>query len=782
MNRIHHVILTLSAASLFALTACESGQPKEEAHARAIQLIGQAHEARDYRGLMLLADSLQKTGDLSEPEAYYWLGYASERTHQLRMAEFYWKTAITQTGNATSPGQVAIYAKSASHLASVLGVRGEYDALMKMVDTTTRRLEELNCDTMSDYTNLLIYAGCCKSRFDMPEEVVNESFNRAYQKHLKNIEEHRSDEAYKNAIAGVVNIIFNYNETQSYRQAIIWLDHYAELIRQYELRNNADPSYVDRQWARYDIYRAIALDGLGKKGEAAEVYRHYLTTKYSGTPEGRVAANDYLTAAEQWAEVADNYGCLDALLKTKDYSLEDIKDMVLRKYHANMKTGRRDTAVAVSLDICEVLDSAISKARRQDAKEMLVIREKDQMLAEREAAAVQQRTNRLLATIAALFAAFSAYTVYRRQKTRHLVKKYKDLKATISEDQDTRTSEDRSRLEQNIVRNLQAALMPAALPRHDNVGLFATQKPASGSDCEFYDSMIRDDRLLFLMGNAKGQGAATPLGLSITREVFRSLPDGKTEPAEILETINKALVDRQMADMTVSLFIGILDLASGRLHYANAGHTAPMLVGSGIGLLPADKTPAAGTQAHAVFRTQESRIDPGTIICLYADSLMGIQNATGEKYNEKRMMGESLQAMKTLKEKLTPEAFVGWMQEALARFAPDGDFTMLVLQYRKREAGMPYQRSISLSNDPKDEPYIGYFATEVCAAIHLDQTASSEIEKALKDMVAGVIRQAYPEGTRGDVHIEAQSDGTTLDFNVVANGNEQKLTKNITIQ
>ena len=95
---------------------------------------------------------------------------------------------------------------------------------------------------------------------------------------------------------------------------------------------------------------------------------------------------------------------------------------------------------------------------------------------------------------------------------------------------------------------------------------------------------------------------------------------------------------------------------------------------------------------------------------------------------------------------------------------------------------MPYQRSISLSNDPKDEPYIGYFATEVCAAIHLDQTASSEIEKALKDMVAGVIRQAYPEGTRGDVHIEAQSDGTTLDFNVVANGNEQKLTKNITRQ
>ena len=786
MKRIHFFALMLTAASLLALTACSSGKPSEEGHARAIRLIQNAYEERDYQELLRLADSLCTIGELSEPEAYYWQGYACDRTKQLRMAEFYWKTAVAQTSNSTAPEDLAIYAKSASHLANVLGSRGEYDVVLDLAQPVVKRLEELKCDTMSDYNNLVLIIGLCQSRFGLSKDAANESYEQAYQTHMKNIEENRSDEAYKSAIAGVVNIAYNCNETESYRDALIWIDRYAELIRQYEQRTGADPNYVDRQWARYDIYRAIALDGMGKKDEAAKVYEHYLTTQYSQTPEGRIAVNDYLTVANRWTEVADNYESLDDLLGHKDYSIEDFQKMVLPKFKANLKADRRETAMAVALDISHSLDSAITQARKQDAQELSVIRQKAEKLAADEADATRKRTNNLLIAIGVLFAVLAIYSFYSRKRTHGLVKKYKDLKVSLNDKEAALTNEARSIMEQDIARNFQSALALTSLPQHNDISLFATLRPAKDTNGEFYDSVVRNNKLFFCIGDAKGKGVATPLGLAITKEGFRSTISEETEPAQIVSIINKALVDRQITDLSVTLFVGILDLATGRLRYTNAGHTAPMLVGSGIGLLPIDQHAALGISADNSYNTQETRIDPGTLIFLYTQDMLEVKNATNDTYGQRRMMGESLQAMKVLQEKLSPESFTNWMKEAIDRFMGEGAtneaLTMFTLQYKQRKPGAPYQRSISITNDPKNEPYITFFTTEACAALGMKERFSEPIAKEMVDLVKDITKQAYPDGTKGDIHIEAHAEDTTLKFIVSAADKELTLTKEISKQ
>jgi serine phosphatase RsbU (regulator of sigma subunit) len=784
MKRISAWMLT--AASLLALTACTSGKPSEEGHERAIRQIQNAHEERNYQELMHLADSLYNIGELSEPEAFYWQGYACDRTNQLRMAEFYWKTAVAQTSNSTAPEDLAIYAKSASHLANVLGSRGEYSAVLDMGKPVVKRLEELKCDTMSDYTNLLLIMGLCQTRFGLSEDAANENYERAYQTHIKNIEKHRSDEAYKDAIAGVVNIAFNCNETQSYRDAIIWIDRYAELIRQYELRNDVDPAYIDRQWARYDIYRAIALDGLGKKDEAANVYDHYLTTHYSQTPEGHIAVIDYLSAAGRWTEAADNYMYLDALLRHKDYSIEDFQKMVLPKFKANMQAGRSDSAMAVALDISHSLDSAITQARRQDAEELSTIRLKATQMADEEANRTRLRTLNLLIAIALIFGGFSLFTLYRRRKTHRLVKKYKDLKDAYNEMETDKTIHNQGLLEQNIARNIQLAMTPDALTQQDDIHLFATLKPADETDCDLYDYFVRDNKFFFCIGDAKGKGINASTAMSITRTEFRSLSVDTTDPAQIVTAINKTLTNRKSSDMAVTLFVGILDLITGRLCYTNAGHTAPMLVGSGIGLLPVDQNTVVGTQTDYLYNTQETRIDPGTLIFLFTQNLLEMKNAANDAYGERRMMGESLQAMKVLKEKLSAESFANWMKEAIGRFvgkeAGEQPLTMLTLQYKQLKSGVPYQRSISISNDPKDEPYITYFTTEVCTAVGLKPKTSAPIIKEIETVVKNLMKEAWPDDTKGDVHIEAHADESTLKFVISAADKLLTLTKEISKQ
>ena len=70
--------------STFLFTACSS-KPSQEESARAEQLMEAAHKAKDYQKLMAQADSLEKAGCLSTAKAYYWRGYASDRTNRHRM-------------------------------------------------------------------------------------------------------------------------------------------------------------------------------------------------------------------------------------------------------------------------------------------------------------------------------------------------------------------------------------------------------------------------------------------------------------------------------------------------------------------------------------------------------------------------------------------------------------------------------------------------------------------------------------------------------------------------
>ena len=784
MKRIHIFALMLIAASFLALSGCKRGKPSEERHSRALRQIMNAYEEREYQELLTLADSLHTIGELGEAETYYWQGYACDRTNQLRMAEFYWKTAIAQTEGSTAPEDLAIYAKSASHLANVLGMRGEYDAVLDMAQPVIKRLEELKCDTMSDYTNLMLITGMCQSRFGMSKkDEANENYERAYQTHLKNIDENRSDRAYKDAIAGVVNIAFNYNETKEYREALVWIDRYAELIRQYEQRNDADPLYVDRQWARYDIYRAIALDGQGKKEEAAKVYDHYLTTQYSKIPEGRIAAVDYLAAAGRWEEAADNYESLDELLGRKDYSIEDFQKMVLPKFKANMKAGRRDSAMAVALEISESLDSAITKARKQDANELSTIRLKATELANVEAHRTRLRTINLLVAIGLIFAGFSLYTLYRRHRTHRLVKKYHKLQAEYSEMESNKTIHTQGLLEQTIARHIQETMMPGPLTQHDDIQMFATLKPADEIDCDLYDYFIRKDKLYFCIGDAIGKGIDASTAMAITRTEFRSRSIDMTDSAQIVTAINKALTSRDNANMGVTLLVGILDLETGRLCYTNAGHTTPMLVGSGIGLLPVDQNAAVGTHADYHYNTQDTRIDPGTLIFLYTQDLLQAKNPANDTYGDRRMLGESLQATKALKEKLSPESFTTWMKEAVGRFMGEGaaekPMTMVTLQYKQRKPGDPYQRSITISNDPKNEAYISYFTTETCAAIGMKEKQSAPIVEEMVNVVKNLMQEAYPDGTKGDVHIEAHAEDTNLQFIIAAGDKTVTLTKEI---
>ena len=320
----------LAIMAVVLTMACSSGPSKEQS-AKAGRMIETAHKARDFNRLLTLADSLEKAGCLTQAEAYYWKGYASDRMKKTRMAQFYWNTSLEASANSTNKEDLDTYAKTASRLANLLCVRGDYKGALKIALPAAQRLEELQCDTTSDYVNLLIYIGCCQAGAGNSDSDADDLFKRAYQKHKDNISNTHSDAAYKDAIAGLINIAYFYNYIKNYQAGLTWTGHFGEMLNEYEQHSDANAEYIDKQLARFNIYQAIALEGLGKKEEAAKVYETFKNTLFSKTPEGKINGNDYLTAAERWNEAADNYGSLNAMMDQKEasVSIDDIQELML---------------------------------------------------------------------------------------------------------------------------------------------------------------------------------------------------------------------------------------------------------------------------------------------------------------------------------------------------------------------------------------------------------------------------------------------------------------------
>ena len=91
------IIPLLLAAIITA--GCANNAAREQS-AKAEAQIEAAYKQKDYNRIMLLADSLRQLGQLSDAKAYYWQGYASDRTNKKRMAEFYWKASLDAAANS----------------------------------------------------------------------------------------------------------------------------------------------------------------------------------------------------------------------------------------------------------------------------------------------------------------------------------------------------------------------------------------------------------------------------------------------------------------------------------------------------------------------------------------------------------------------------------------------------------------------------------------------------------------------------------------------------------
>ena len=638
-------IASVATALLFLVlpfTGCQSVVNKSST-SEAESMVIAASEAKDFERLEALADSLGVAGKLSKGESCYWQGYANYQMGRRELAEYYWHEAIRVTENSTDPNDLIYYAKAGSYLTSQLCRYGEYASALHTALPIINRLKKLQCDNTSDYTNLLIFAGCAKTYFDKDDPTATDMQEQAYQMHIENIQKKGSKSAYRDAVAGLINIAYIWVNVNGYEQGLFWSERLGQLVEEYKGLFPDDKDYIDKQWARCKIFQAISLVGAGRSEEAENAYREYQQTEFSKTMEGLTNASDYLTVAKRWDEAVVSYRTIMEYLQKElnVYSLDNIQRYLLKKYRAFKMLNQQDSTSVTARQICEVLDSAILNNRRLDASELHSIHVRDMEILEAEASSARQRQIYSALVVVILLIAFTIYIIFRRRADQKLHKAHEALQVAYDQLEETTTIKERMESELRIARDIQMSMVPGTFPLYPGLDMSASMTPAREVGGDLYGYMLKGQELYFVVGDVSGKGVPASLFMAQATRLFQTLANQGMTPAEICTRINDALsgADNEGC-MFVTMFLGLIDLQTGHLSFCNAGHNPPVLgVGNqNCGFIEMIPNAPIGVLPGLEFKGEEIESILNQPLFIYTDGLNEAENTAKEQFGDERLL------------------------------------------------------------------------------------------------------------------------------------------------
>ena len=259
----------------------------------------------------------------------------------------------------------------------------------------------------------------------------------------------------------------------------------------------------------------------------------------------------------------------------------------------------------------------------------------------------------------------------------------------IDELKDTTASKAAIENELKVAHDIQMSMLPKTFPPYperDDIDIYGSLTPAKDVGGDLFDFFIRKEKLFFCIGDVSGKGVPASLVMAVTRSLFRNISAHVAEPDEIVRTLNNAMAEGNDTNMFVTLFVGVLDLATGLLEYCNAGHNYAMLIGNLVSTLPCDPNLPIGVMPDMTFTKQQLTIEPETTIFLYTDGLNEAEDPNHVLFGVQRII--RIAELMVKEDKNDPTTIINQMIEGVHRFVDDAeqsdDMTILAIKYGKR--------------------------------------------------------------------------------------------------
>ena len=265
------------------------------------------------------------------------------------------------------------------------------------------------------------------------------------------------------------------------------------------------------------------------------------------------------------------------------------------------------------------------------------------------------------------------------------------MKTYVSDIEKITAERERIGTELELATRIQTDMLPGvfpAFPDRKDFDIYASMTPAKEVGGDFYDFFMLDgERLALVIADVSGKGVPAALFMMVSMILIRSEVKNGLSPAKVLQKINDQICAGNREDMFVTVWLGILDLRTGKLTAANAGHEYPTLK-QPDGSFELIKEPhgfVVGGLPGEEYEEYEWQLRPGAKIFVYTDGVPEAGGSRSALYGTDRMM-EALRAA----ENESPEKILAAVDASVREFVGDGpqfdDLTMLCVEYRGPES------------------------------------------------------------------------------------------------
>jgi sigma-B regulation protein RsbU (phosphoserine phosphatase) len=193
-----------------------------------------------------------------------------------------------------------------------------------------------------------------------------------------------------------------------------------------------------------------------------------------------------------------------------------------------------------------------------------------------------------------------------------------------------------------VAADIQKSLLPEKIPSLNGFDIVATNIPAREVGGDFYDFILQDGNLQFVIADVSGKGVPAALFMAFSRTIVRACAAAHEKAAERLICANNMIVADSgsgTSGMFVTLFFASLNQKDRSLVYANAGHNPPLLfraAASGIETLEVTGV-ALGMRADMEYEQRQVALESGDILLLYTDGIVEAMNNKEELFGQERL-------------------------------------------------------------------------------------------------------------------------------------------------
>ena len=240
--------------------------------------------------------------------------------------------------------------------------------------------------------------------------------------------------------------------------------------------------------------------------------------------------------------------------------------------------------------------------------------------------------------------------------------------------------------ELQMANQIQESMLPSifpAFPERKEFDIYAIMDPAREVGGDFYDFfLIDEDHLCVVMADVSGKGVPAALFMMISKIILQSCAMLGRSAGEILTKTNEALCSNNKMEMFVTVWLGILEISTGKVTAANAGHEYPVMMRGGKFEIVKDKHGLViGGLDGIKYREYEMQLEPGDKLFLYTDGVVEATRNNSELFGTERML-KALNKMASGR----PYEILRSVRSAVDDFVGDDeqfdDLTMLCLEYR----------------------------------------------------------------------------------------------------